>query len=60
MVIFAIGAVYHESLVDDLAVFYHQELISRVAAVISKGLAGSKPWPGFLSHDDERNESQSR
>jgi LmbE family N-acetylglucosaminyl deacetylase len=29
-----IGAVYHESLVDDLAVFYTQDLISRVAATI--------------------------
>ncbi len=30
----SIGAVYHESIVDDLAVFYTQDLISRVAAVI--------------------------
>jgi LmbE family N-acetylglucosaminyl deacetylase len=28
------GAVYHESIVDDLAVFYSQDLISRVAAVV--------------------------
>jgi LmbE family N-acetylglucosaminyl deacetylase len=28
------GAVYHESIVDDLAVFYTQDLISRVAATI--------------------------
>ncbi len=30
----SIGAVYHESITDDLAVFYTQELISRVAAVM--------------------------
>jgi LmbE family N-acetylglucosaminyl deacetylase len=29
-----VGAVYHESIVDDLAVFYTQDLISRVAAVV--------------------------
>lgn len=28
------GAIYHESIVDDLAVFYTQDLISQVAAVI--------------------------
>ncbi len=28
------GAIYHESIVDDLAVFYTQDLISQVAAVV--------------------------
>jgi LmbE family N-acetylglucosaminyl deacetylase len=32
----ALGAVYHDSLCDDLAVFYTQSLISRVAAVIRR------------------------
>jgi N-acetylglucosamine malate deacetylase 1 len=30
----SIGATYHESLVDDLAIFYERELLARVAAVV--------------------------
>jgi LmbE family N-acetylglucosaminyl deacetylase len=30
----SIGAVFHESLVDDLAIFYERELLARVAAVM--------------------------